>query len=362
MEFYEYGFMTNISNSWIGEQDWIGSTVGFIFTFIPSLFHWVFLFFAWLTICQAAFSILDLATEFVFYVIKEIKHSSVKNEIGQWSRTQNEIIKREQQKDTDNSVDTDPAFLVRKKNLLGKIKKHRDSITAGHSINLRQFACATPDSKLFSTDENKNIWNCYDSLLQSDPQNVHELEETEWMFNNGKLRTQKELCERHRFLKKRKFLEEQFSFEQAKLLSRKMVSNDRYNDFIWIFALVIAVIIFIWYEAGMEFYPYKAFEEVVLSHCDEPLNEKLKYLQIFYRITMTYGLTFGLHCLIGLILSFLIVSIPKLGTSYEIDSESKKLYEKAGQKPPLITDSVILAGTYALTVLSIYNIFKEKKK
>lgn len=336
MKFYGYGFY---DADYLYSDNILERIVYSILMFLPNFFGWFCVFLSWFVCIQVLYSIFDLFIQIVVDIEYKSKQKlKQQKEVSKWKNTQKEIINKGLRKRTiDNIIDDDGAFLVRKKNLMGKIKKLRDAISQQPSINLRKYAFATPDSKLLSIDENKTIWNCYDTLLQTDPQNYQELEETEWLFNNGKLRTEKEIFARHKFLKKRKYLQESFSYDQAKVLSKKIVANTIYNDIFWLIVPVVALLLNSLWNDGFSYFSWggvRGFFDIVPDaifdikeefRIYEPqLNEKMKYIHFFYYYTLSHKFGIGVPLLFGMIGSLIILFIPRMVTSYETDLESKE--------------------------------------
>jgi len=346
-----------------------------ILSFLPNFFSWFCVFLSWFVVIQVLYSVFDLILQVVVDVEYKAKQKlKQQKEVTKWRNIQKEIINKGiKKRKTDYLSEDDGAFLVRKKVLMGKIKKLRDAISQQSCVNLKKYAFSAPDSHLFSSDENKTIWNCYDTLLQTDPQNYQELEETEWLFNNGKLRTEQEIFARHQFLKKRKYLQENFSYDRAKVLSKKIVANTIYNDIFWLLVPVVALLLNSLWNDGFNYFSWglRGFFDIVpdiifdikneFRIYESDLNEKMKYIHFFYYYTLSHKFDIGIPLLFGMIGSLLILFIPRIATSYETDVENKEAYIKAGQKPPIITESIALAGTYALVALTMYNALREKK-
>lgn len=232
------------------------------------------------------------------------------------------------------------SFQVTYQILYSKIKKVMDKqFEVVQTMKENSYGSRT-EKTLKSLLNAENLLHCYEELYNSSPENESELQEIEWLFNNGLLRTNKEIAEREE--------EKERQVKKLKAFNTRIILNSDYAlnlkraiCLIFILAPIIPLII-IHKEWGDEL-------------------KKLTFSDFLYCTSIEKNIMFEYDILYLFSLIFTGIVIFGLSNIYKIiiDKIIANKYEEAGETPPFPVDTVISCVSYALFIGAL---FKKKRK
>jgi len=127
-------------------------------------------------------------------------------------------------------ISSDPAFTVRLEVLKGKASRLSMKLW-GELEDMEKGGMARPEDEGYATYSNAlALATAYDEIIEAKPTTVFDLEELEWKFNEGKLRTPDEVEEHKAEVDKRLYVESgQYDFEfnmlQDEFLNRHLLTG-----------------------------------------------------------------------------------------------------------------------------------------
>lgn len=224
----------------------------------------------------------------------------------------------------------DNNLTVKKQVLLSKIQKCRDK-EYEEILSMQQKGFDIMDSTKDSYNDVVNLYTCYDKLCLQPIENESDLNKLEWLFNDGKLRSNKEL-------------EEYEEYEEKES-----------------------------YGNSTEF--YDTIYDVL--DLDETFSKRLMYLvfvctpiiPFFIQITgssvrlmanqSTY-IIFNLYCLVSFIIHVGVFSGVKTVINIILDRVMSKEFKKTNKKKPFPINTAISAASYAIFMASLFKKPKDK--
>ena len=221
-------------------------------------------------------------------------------------------------------------IVIQKQALLSKIHKFKEK-EYEEILSMQQKGFDIMESTKDSYNDIVNLYSCYDKLSLQPIEDEEDLKKVEWLFNEGKLRSNKELEE----------FEENEQREQYG-------SSKEFSDFIFeTFELDETFGKRLWYLTFI-FTPVIPFCLCFLHESSDSFTNEVTYL------------SFNLACLLSFAVHFGVFMGLKNIISIILDRVVAREYKKTNLKKPFPINTAISAASYAIFMASLFK--KPKKK